>query len=290
MNGTAPDQLKGYLLVEIVKTKLKPDLVALEDMMESGPKKSYAQKGWIPIYHATREGDFFRIHAEKDNVFIDAKFKYKNAIAEADNGPYEIINGQFGGKGTFRRVAEKEMKDFKLFFTCRSEPALEWKIGLTDFVIADEIGTEHLISVVGSGKPTLEDAVRLAVAAHRGQRDKVGQPYILHPLRVMFRLTTETEQMVGVLHDVIEDTKYTANDLRNMGYSDEVLQALDRLTRRKDESYEDFVFRAKGNPIARKVKLADLEDNMDPKRMSGVSVDDLERLIRYRRAWAELQE
>src|SRR5262245_55616101 len=105
-------------------------------------------------------------------------------------------------------------------------------------------------------KPTLEDAIALAVESHRGQVDKVGQPYILHPLRVMFRLNAEVERVVGVLHDVIEDTKNTADDLQKMGYSEQVLQALDCVTRREGESYENFVLRSKGNPIARKVKLA----------------------------------
>jgi (p)ppGpp synthase/HD superfamily hydrolase len=139
-------------------------------------------------------------------------------------------------------------------------------------------------------KPTLEDAIMLAVEAHQGQRDKIGQPYILHPLRVMFRLDTEPERIVGVLHDVIEDTKYTAEDLRKMGHSEETIEALDCVTRREGESYETFVLRSKTNPIARKVKLADLEDNMDIRRMAGVTEKDMERLVRYRKAWAMLQQ
>jgi (p)ppGpp synthase/HD superfamily hydrolase len=138
-------------------------------------------------------------------------------------------------------------------------------------------------------KPTLEDAILLAVRAHRGQRDRNGQPYILHPLRVMFRLESEAERIVGVLHDVIEDTKYTRADLRKMGYSDEILQALDGVTRRAGESYEDFVLRAKANPISRQVKLADLEDNMDIRRLSAVTLKDSKRLGRYRKAWSVLR-
>lgn len=138
--------------------------------------------------------------------------------------------------------------------------------------------------------PSLEDAIRLAVEAHHGQVDKVGQPYILHPLRVMFRLETEVERIVGVLHDLIEDTKYTPDDLRKMGYSEDILQALDAVTRRENESYEDFVLRSKANPIARRVKLADLEDNMDIRRMIGVTPKDMERLARYRKAWSVLQQ
>ncbi len=139
-------------------------------------------------------------------------------------------------------------------------------------------------------KPTLEDAIRLAVEAHQGQRDKIGQPYILHPLRVMFRLTSETERIVGVLHDVIEDTKYTFDDLRRMGYPEKILDALDCVTKREGEPYENFVLRSKTNPIAKNVKLADLEDNMDIRRMAGVTEKDMQRLIRYRKAWAVLQQ
>jgi (p)ppGpp synthase/HD superfamily hydrolase len=111
--------------------------------------------------------------------------------------------------------------------------------------------------------PTLEDAIALAVAAHRGQQEKTGRPYILHLLRVMLRLEGEFEQMTGVLHDVVEDTASTLDDLRRLGYPDPVIEALDCLTHRHEETYEQFIERAIANPLARRVKLADLEDNMD---------------------------
>jgi (p)ppGpp synthase/HD superfamily hydrolase len=139
-------------------------------------------------------------------------------------------------------------------------------------------------------KPKLEDAIRLAVQAHRSQRDRVGQPYILHPLRVMFRLRTEAEKITGVLHDIIEHTGYTLNDLRRMGYPKRILNALNGVSRREGESYEDFVLRTKKNPISRKVKLADLEDNMDPDRMTKLTKKDLARLARYRKAWLVLRQ
>jgi (p)ppGpp synthase/HD superfamily hydrolase len=132
--------------------------------------------------------------------------------------------------------------------------------------------------------PTLEEAIALAVEAHRGQKEKADQPYILHVLRVMFRLDTEHEQMAGVLHDVVEDTPYTLDDLRRLGYPEPVVTAVDCLTRREDESYEQFVERAGAHPIARRVKLADLEDNMDIRRLPEVTERDRERLNRYIRA------
>jgi len=138
--------------------------------------------------------------------------------------------------------------------------------------------------------PTLEHAIGLAVEAHRGQVDKNGQPYILHPLRVMFRLEGEVEQIVGVLHDVVEDSQITFDDLRRLGYTEEIITALDGVTRRADETYEEFVVRSGTHPVSRRVKLADLEDNMDLRRLAGELTErDFERLQRYRRAWELLR-
>lgn len=138
--------------------------------------------------------------------------------------------------------------------------------------------------------PGLEDAIALAVQAHRGQRDKAGQTYILHPLRVMLRLETDTERMVAVLHDVVEDSAWTLEQLRALGYPEEVLGALDCLTKREGESYEAFIERVRPHALARRVKLADLEDNMDVRRLVAVTPKDAERLARYRAAWARLKQ
>ncbi|HEU5366990.1 MAG TPA: hypothetical protein VFU69_00935 [Ktedonobacterales bacterium] len=137
--------------------------------------------------------------------------------------------------------------------------------------------------------PTLEDAIVLAMQAHRGQVDKVGQPYVLHLLRVMMRLEGEAAQMAGVLHDLVEDTGYSFDDLRALGYAEGLIQALDCLTRRPEESYEQFIERARANPLARRVKRADLEDNMDIRRLPVMSEKDLERLNRYIAAWRQIQ-
>lgn len=136
---------------------------------------------------------------------------------------------------------------------------------------------------------TLEDAIALAVEAHRGQREKAGQPYILHALRVMFRVDTEAERIVAVLHDVVEDTGRTFDDLRAMGYSEEILAALDCVTKREGEPYEQFVERAAANPIAHRVKLADLEDNMDVRRLVTVGERDTQRLAKYVAAYRRLK-
>jgi (p)ppGpp synthase/HD superfamily hydrolase len=138
--------------------------------------------------------------------------------------------------------------------------------------------------------PSLEDAIILATQAHVGQMDKVGQPYIFHPIRVMLRVSDPSARMVAILHDVVEDTSVTLDDLIRGGFPPEVVEAVDLVSRRDDETYEQFIERLAPNPIARAVKLADLEDNMDPSRLPAITERTLERLERYRKARARLWE
>jgi (p)ppGpp synthase/HD superfamily hydrolase len=135
---------------------------------------------------------------------------------------------------------------------------------------------------------TVEDAVSIAAQAHKGQKDKADAPYLLHPLRLMLRMDSEAAMMAAVLHDVVEDTDWTIERLRGEGFSDEVLEAVECLTHRDGESYQDFVERVRTNPIARQVKVADLEDNMNIRRVSRLGAKDLERLEKYHRAWCVL--
>lgn len=134
----------------------------------------------------------------------------------------------------------------------------------------------------------LEDAIALAVKAHRGQKDKAGAPYILHPLRLMLSMKSTSEMVTAVLHDVVEDTPVTQDDLKAEGYEREVLIAIDCLTNRESESYDDFIERIRPNALATRVKLADLRDNMDITRIAKPTDKDLERLRRYQQAWARL--
>ena len=135
---------------------------------------------------------------------------------------------------------------------------------------------------------TVEDAVSIAARAHRGQKDKAGAPYLLHPLRMMLRMDTEAAMMAAVLHDVVEDTDWTLERLREAGFSEEVLEAVDCLTHREGESYQEFVERVRTNPIARQVKIADLEDNMNVRRINQLGPKELERMEKYHRAWRVL--
>jgi len=131
--------------------------------------------------------------------------------------------------------------------------------------------------------PLLEKAIAIAVDAHAGKKDKAGQPYILHPLRVMFRVETEDERIVAVLHDVVEDhgDVWPRGRLRKNGFPPYILAALQCVTKRKREPYEKFIERAASNPIALNVKLADLEDNLDVRRLHEVTEKDRDRLNRY---------
>jgi len=136
--------------------------------------------------------------------------------------------------------------------------------------------------------PILEEAIPLAMKAHRGQIDRGGSPYILHPMRVMLRLKTESEMIVGILHDVVEDSQITIDDLHEKGFSEEVVAAIDCLTKREGEDYDIYIERIRPNPLAVRVKVADLEDNMDGRRLDNYDQRDAERLQRYRAAWQKL--
>ena len=136
----------------------------------------------------------------------------------------------------------------------------------------------------------LEEAILIATRAHMGQVDKGNQPYILHPLRVMLRLQTEEERTVGVLHDVIEDTSVTIEDLRKQGISKDVLEALEHITKGKQEPYMEYISRVIQNPLALKVKKCDLEDNMNRSRLEKVTEKDEARLKKYELAYSKVIE
>lgn len=134
----------------------------------------------------------------------------------------------------------------------------------------------------------LSDAVAFAANAHRGQTDKAGAPYILHVLRVMLRVRGLDEQIAAVLHDTVEDTDTTLDRVR-IRFGDAVADAVDALTRRRGETYTDFIERCRENPIARVVKLADLADNMNLERLGReLTAEDAKRHRKYADATAAL--
>ncbi len=138
---------------------------------------------------------------------------------------------------------------------------------------------------------TIEKAIEIAVAAHKGQKDKSGANYILHPLRVMERGKTEIEKICGVLHDVVEDSEWTFEMLEKEGFSNEVIDVLRCVTKEsEEEDYEVFINRIAQNPIAVEVKINDLLDNMDITRFKNLNEQDLKRLNKYLKAFWKLKK
>lgn len=142
----------------------------------------------------------------------------------------------------------------------------------------------------GDAMHYLETAIEFALQAHAGQTDKAGAPYILHPLRVMTAMTTDETRAAAVLHDVLEDSDTTADDLLKAGIPERVVTAVKALTKRPGEDYSDFVARCAENPIARTVKAADLRDNMDLSRLETVTEKDKARAAKYAQALAQIEE
>lgn len=136
----------------------------------------------------------------------------------------------------------------------------------------------------------LQRAIEIAVEAHRGQKQKSGAPYILHPIHLMQQLDSDEERIVAVMHDVVEDTAVTFEDLEREGFAPEILDAVRLLTHDDADAYDTYVGKIEANPLARRVKIADLEHNMDIRRLTELRDKDLERLRKYHRCWTRLQE
>ncbi len=131
---------------------------------------------------------------------------------------------------------------------------------------------------------TLERAIAIAARAHEGQVDKAGMPYVLHPLRMMLNVDTLEARMAAVLHDVVEDSGVTLEQLRAEGFPDAVVDAIEAQTKREGEDYDAFIGRVAPNPLARSVKLADLRDNSDIIRIAQPTEKDWKRLEKCRAA------
>ena len=138
----------------------------------------------------------------------------------------------------------------------------------------------------------LERAIAMALRAHEGVLDKSGKPYILHPIRLMMQMDTEEAQITAVLHDVVEDSDLTLDDLAGMGFSTVILDAVALLTHDKENvAYQEYIEGLNGNTLARQVKLADLEHNMDARRLpTPLTQQDWKRLQQYLLAWKTLTE
>lgn len=135
----------------------------------------------------------------------------------------------------------------------------------------------------------LQLAINVATKAHKDQVDKAGKPYILHPITVANSVEDIDAKIVAYLHDVIEDTSITADDLRNLGFPEHLVQSILILTKNKGISYEEYITKIKTDPIACKVKIADLKHNMDLTRISNPTQKDYERVKKYKKALQNLE-
>lgn len=130
-----------------------------------------------------------------------------------------------------------------------------------------------------------EKAMNIATRAHEGQKDKAGAPYLLHVLRVMMRVENMDEKIVALLHDVVEDSEITIEDLAKEGFSNKILIAVELLTKTENKPYEEYINEIKKNKLARVVKMADLEDNMNISRLKNLTERDILRLKKYEAAY-----
>lgn len=128
-------------------------------------------------------------------------------------------------------------------------------------------------------------ALELAVEKHKNQTDKAGNPYILHPLHVMENVNSKEGKIVAILHDIIEDTDITEDYLLKIGLSKRIVDAVVALTRSEDRDYQEYIKNLSSNPLAKEVKIADLEHNMDLKRLPTLEEKDLERNRKYQIAY-----
>ena len=131
----------------------------------------------------------------------------------------------------------------------------------------------------------LEKAISISLSAHCGKTDKGGNPYILHPLRIMLSMDTNDEKIVALLHDVVEDSHITIQQLRDEKFSKKIVAAVSLLTKKEKQHYADYISAIKKNPLATKVKLTDLKDNLNISRLKKITEKDKLRIKKYRAAY-----
>jgi (p)ppGpp synthase/HD superfamily hydrolase len=146
------------------------------------------------------------------------------------------------------------------------------------------------LHLTGGIMSNLARAVIIAALAHQNQVDLAGAPYMLHLMRVTLKMLTQDEQIVAILHDLLEDTDWTLEQVAKEGFSPAILHSLDLVTHRKGESYPSYISRVKVDRTASAVKLADMLDNLDLMRIPSLSDKDLERAAKYHRHSLELMK
>lgn len=222
------------------------------------------------------------------NGMADYKQQIEEMLGEAmPDHPYKVV---LTGKSSSIRKTVPQV-DFHKFFAEQKESidmALNAVLGMYGLAHSISDGIKRIKE--GYVSPLLQKAIKIATDAHKGQKDKAGADYISHPLRVAARLKDEKEKIVAVLHDTIEDTFVTADYLAEQGFSQEIIDGVLSVTHKDEETYDDFVRRAARNPLGRAVKEADLEDNMDIRRLNfPMDEREFKRLNKYLKAYKYLK-
>jgi (p)ppGpp synthase/HD superfamily hydrolase len=149
------------------------------------------------------------------------------------------------------------------------------------------------MSIIRKQHSLIEKAIEIALKAHANQIDKAGAPYILHPLRIMLQMQSDDEKAIAILHDVVEDGQergFSLDYLRKAGFPKVVIESVQILTHKNSDNYDDYIAKIKLHPVARHIKIADLRDNMDIKRIPYPAEKDFMRLEKYKRAIKLLEE
>ncbi len=134
----------------------------------------------------------------------------------------------------------------------------------------------------------ISESLRIARIAHKNQRDKAGSEYILHPLRLMMQMKTEDDMVIALLHDVLEDSNYTADALYAEGIPLRIIEIVSILTRKPNESYSEYINRILQNKQASKIKKIDIEDNLNLLRLSSIKKQDFDRIKKYHKTWNKI--
>ncbi|HZK09441.1 MAG TPA: NUDIX domain-containing protein [Clostridia bacterium] len=208
-------------------------------------------------------------------VEIDPVYSYRSKYILPEGRPKEVFYHLARPKTDQLKTSTEEIETMKWYTLAQAKEILTYK---EDKVIISQLVDDLARATI------LEKAIDIALNAHAGQLDKSGQAYVLHPLRVMLSLSDETDRVCAVLHDVVEDSDITIGDLNDMGFSREVIDTINLLTRKEYESYEDYISRVLLSDRACRVKLMDIKDNMTRTPFDKGNPSYEERTARYTRA------
>ena len=312
---TGEEIFKSDLLINWGDQLMKDTLSDIEKVADDDCPLLYEEIGGVAITEKNIVGFHYREHYEYDSVPGEAYGAFYMACDTFDCNIYGLddyqcnrkaskaaSNGYYRPECTFLTVDYMEDGHIQ---TVTVEEHYDWFHSSNSLQYSAD-SLKRAIRIIRRGKPNADPknierigepnpkiykhAKSIIVQAHKGQTDKSGKNYVLHPIRVAERCNSLDAKLVALLHDTIEDTDITPEFLLSEGFSQEIVDAVLSVTKREGETYEDFVRRAAKNPLGKEVKKADLEDNMDIRRLSEITDEDVARLRKYLRAWHYLND